>query len=234
MGRWMILSHETARAFWRAYGDRYSHAHRLVVSGRFMTKVTFKAAEVVAHSFNLPLPLHVMTLEPKEGSRSERYIKHIFAMARRLPCVMEISDGLYVVCPELCFVQVAQVLQPVDLIKWGFEICGSYMPDPQGVAKQRFRRELCTPEGLREFIDGIDSRFNGIVAARKALRYVIPGSASPAETAFEAQMHIIARTMGRRIRIADPSGFTRKQLELRARLAPWLVPAAFAPRYSAS
>ena len=180
----MILSHESARLFWRLHGDGYLDSQRRIVTGKSMTRVLAKDARAVAESFHLPLPLDVMTLEAKEGSLSDSFVKHICTVARSTPCAVLIAPGLYVVCPELCFVQAAQRADIVGSIKLGFEFCGTYMPDPHGVAGQRSRPPLCTPESLRDFIEKLEHKYPGTVEARKALRYVIPGSASTAETAL--------------------------------------------------
>ena len=327
----MIISHESALSFWRKFGNRYAGSESVRVIPLAMTRVTGIEALDVMRSYGLDGPLHVMISHKSEYSTSTHFTKHVFEASCDLPCVVCVSQDVYVVSPELCLLQMAQHLDSTNLIKLGYEFCGTYMPDDTQAHGCKERPVLTTPGGIMGFADRFKRKYPGLEATRVAIRFVSPHSNSPVETAlamlctlpyrmggyglpraelnqvvrlsregarivgrtalkpdllwrdakvaleynsaathtnseqrefddrrnnvfqdkdfryfiitpailrdpqvFDAQMHVIARAMGKRIRIADPSEFARKHLELRAQLAPWLVPAGNASRYFAS
>ncbi|MBQ6586183.1 MAG: hypothetical protein IJH83_05185 [Coriobacteriales bacterium] len=322
----MIISHGSAWEFWRFHGHRFFGRPHIPVPSTGATKVAATQAKDVAGAFGLSLPVHVLTTQAKEGSRSASFVKHVFSGAHDLACVVKVARDLYVVCPELCFQQMACHLTEVSLVRMGYELCGTYMPSPGEPGGIASRPALSTPPQLRSFIDRTEGAYPGAKLARRALRYVLPGSNSPAETVlsmlltlpyrlggfklpfpslnaslkinaasrvlvdrnelrpdllwrerkvaveydskahhsdyeqreydecrrnamqdsgilylvitkaqlkdpalFRTQADIIARALGKRVRIKDEAAFSKKHLELRGELASWLLPQAGSP-----
>ena len=82
--------------------------------------------------------------------------------------------------PEFCFLQMASQLTQTQLILLGFELCGTYVIGAGDAAAQR-EGSLTTVERLRAFIETAPHA-PGRAKARRAVRYVINGSASIMES----------------------------------------------------
>lgn len=92
------------------------------------------------------------------------------------------QNGLYVISPEAVFLQAANMLDTIALLKLGFELCGSYYlaDDDPGFMP---RDPLTRASVIRRFVnDPKQNGTRGIKRARKAARYLLDGSASPRET----------------------------------------------------
>ena len=91
------------------------------------------------------------------------------------------AGQVYVVCPELLFIQMAQKLSLVELLELGYELCGTY----------RMTRErptygvepLTSVSKLKAYIQRAEG-VRGRKIARCAVQWIADGSASPAETAL--------------------------------------------------
>lgn len=85
------------------------------------------------------------------------------------------------VCPvELAFVQVASDLAFLELVRLGFELCGTYSIDRRATGGFFQRETPTTPQRMLQFLNGNPS-LKGAEKARRALRYVAGNAASPAE-----------------------------------------------------
>lgn len=94
---------------------------------------------------------------------------------------VRIARNVLASSPELCFVQMASELSLPALIRLGFELCGTYGVATVGKADFRFERPFTTPARLARFLDKA-ANMPGTVKARKALKHLVAGSASPMET----------------------------------------------------
>lgn len=126
---------------------------------------------------------HVITVGNQLNTRRSLQNSHCF---KRLPsnsCVRANlhhgSDSLFVSTPEFCFLQMASRLPLEQLIALGFELCGTYAIQPERAAYGA--QALTSPAKLATFLEQ-DTQFKGINVARRALKYIVSGSASPMET----------------------------------------------------
>lgn len=85
------------------------------------------------------------------------------------------------VSPEMCFVQMAQLLGDTELAELGFELCGSYAIDPRDDTGIRNREPVTNPERLVAFCDAAVG-LHGAKRARKVARSILSGSRSPRES----------------------------------------------------
>ena len=115
---------------------------------------------------------------------------------------------LMVSSPELCFTQLATELPFIELVRLGFEFCGSYRLDKQSEPERGFRSDLplTTIKSLRSFLDKTRG-LKGHVNAQKALRFIADGSASPMETVLTMLLTLPYRLGG--------YGFSMPQLNYR-------------------
>ena len=94
---------------------------------------------------------------------------------------MRIEDGLYVSTPEMAFCEMASVLSLERLIALGFELCGTYRRASTFGLARYDATPLTSPGALASFIEK-SPQFKGVKKARRALPYILTGSASPRES----------------------------------------------------
>lgn len=127
----------------------------------------------------------VHVLVSSVGSRrvSDCMTRH--ATSARLPAgsICRVGETLYVVSPELCFLQMASKLSLANLVRLGFALCGTHALNEDSEPGTVARSPLTTVERLASFID--EARFAGLqntAKAARALAFVRDRSASPRET----------------------------------------------------
>lgn len=125
----------------------------------------------------LSRPLHVL-VSRAQSKRSYPYIVN-HQTSRRLPkgAILDLGIGVYFCSPELCFVQMATVLDFPQLVELGFELCGTY----DKLRENYDCKPLTTVKKLDEFCKKV-SPLHGVKKARRALKYVANCSASPMES----------------------------------------------------
>ena len=100
---------------------------------------------------------------------------------------------IYVVCPELLFIQLAHRLELVPLLEVGHELCGSYRLGEDGPVYGR--EPLTSVAKLKAYARHAE----GMPGRRRALhvlQWVADGSASPAETALSIMFRLPYRYGG--------------------------------------
>lgn len=96
---------------------------------------------------------------------------------------LPIDEGTFSSSPELAFVQMAEVLDCPRLVKLGDELCGIYGIETVGIVDFDRTSPFTTVKRLGRFLLKAEC-MPGLVKARKAVRHIAPGSASPMETAI--------------------------------------------------
>ena len=91
---------------------------------------------------------------------------------------MGFGDDVYVACPELVFLQMADALSVCELILLAYELCGSFATQDNVFSRGN---PLTTKQRLEDYIKQRTGE-HGVKKAQEALRYVVDGSASPRET----------------------------------------------------
>lgn len=136
--------------------------------------------------------VHVLVGEQRQRRRIDGIRCHL---TETVPAggLVRVEGDIFSSSAELCFVQLAQMLPIVQLIKLGFELCGSYALMPDGSFEAR--PAITSKERLSRFL-GHASPMNGTKSARQALAHVVNGSASPRETALAMLLTLPARWGG--------------------------------------
>ena len=128
--------------------------------------------------------LEVLVSSPSKACRSKDHICRILPSAPISGMFCRIADNAYITSPEMTFVQMANRIDLLSLIKLGMELCGTCAPCPYS---DRFdeRQPVTSKDKLLSFSNrASDAGIRGAATARKALRWVVDGSNSPAETAL--------------------------------------------------
>ena len=200
-----VISHKSALEYWRLYGaddvaPRKSskgdidpprsvskHKRQNITLPESLPEVGKVSME---DSLGLSMPIDIMLSNPNARRNSQTTKQHVFVEAIPPSSLVQIKDGIAVSSPEFCFLQMASELSLIKLIELAFELCGSYsLPTVAAEHSQSqqqtrgfsIRKPLTDTKRLKTFIAQL-SGVNGIKKARRALRYVAGGSASPMET----------------------------------------------------
>lgn len=128
-------------------------------------------------------PLHVLVPNAAARDRCVRVRCHVCSRPLPLGSFVRLGEQLYASSPELCFVQMATMLPFVELVKLGFELCGTYAERSEGTTRYGRPLLLTSVAALTRFVDSVGG-IPGAVAARKAVKLVASCSASPRETAL--------------------------------------------------
>ena len=187
----LLFTHNTALHYLRSQPDGVSRRTIELPGTAAAVKDTRRPS---THS-NLPtiyditaipdeVPLHISVTTKSERIHEPGIECHTLSPEHIPPLSFTpVSKGVYTASPELCFVNMANELPFLALVKLGFELCGSYSLG--GDAERGFidRRPLTTASRLAEFATQAQG-MHGAKSARKAASYVIDGAASPMETAL--------------------------------------------------
>lgn len=106
--------------------------------------------------------------------------------------VIPVAPGILVVDEALCFMQAATWMHELELIEYGYELCGAYTVHPGGGYQEH--APMTSREELLDRIAQLPGA-SGAKRARQALRMVRNGSRSPMETAT-AMMISFDRRLG--------------------------------------
>ena len=141
----------------------------------------FQSASVPESEFGAP-PIDILVPGSNPPRCPERYKPH--KQHCKLPphSLYPLWDGVHVVSPELCFVQMCQSLSFAGALELAMELCGTYALRPDDL-EERAQRDYALidanvlPRRLERW-----EELRGLPLARKAAKYVVGGSASPMET----------------------------------------------------
>lgn len=195
----VLISHRTAYAFYHA-----AAREEVIAAERDfgVSELGLKAGEVIARTkqalkaCGLREPdlktIELLVCFDYERSQTAGAKSRTFGGIIPASLMREVVPGVLVVSPELCFLQAATWLEPLDLIKFGFELCGRYELPESGAYRER--QPLTTVSKISEALEQLKGQ-RGIKAARQALRFVRDGSRSPMETAL-ALMVLLPREQG--------------------------------------
>lgn len=122
----------------------------------------------------------LIILDAESRCRSKEIDTRQFGLPDNTRCFLMLGEELYLASPELCFAQAARRSTEIELMKLGFELCGSYSLDPSRNVGFKNRPALTTKDAILKLLASLPN--NCPASARKAIRFVRDGSASPMET----------------------------------------------------
>lgn len=128
-------------------------------------------------------PYHLLIDGTGSGFSRSDVVRHIATPPLPPRALIKLSDSLYVVGPELLFLQLAACpdLDEIDLIEIGFELCGTYVIDSSWDGLTNTGTPLTSVSKIGNMLDKLPGR-DGIQRARTALGRVRDNSNSPMET----------------------------------------------------
>ena len=179
----IVISHSSAFLFWRGFSGRISALRRVSGSELLGTtpRLTKQLREELAQLGWRPSPKHpIDVLFPGRENRTRASWVRPHACFDALPAgaLLQVSEHVAVVCPELCFLQVAHVFSRERLVLAGYELCGTYAQVGPSLDLQE-RPALTSTERIRAFAVMLPRMHTA--KALKVLDLVRDGAASPME-----------------------------------------------------
>ena len=179
----LLISHGSALEFWRNHSTR---AINLAKNGRQQTAPTDapnqKEVVSIARTLGLSLPVSVTVGDAQVRRLSQTIKPHLLTSPLPRGSLLDLGEGTLVASPELCYLQLAEQLSLIELVKLGMELCGSYslaVDETKGGFINR--PPLTTVSKLATYIERFSGK-HGRRLATQALQYLADNSASPMET----------------------------------------------------
>ena len=190
----IVIDSWSAAEFWRNAGcqgntDLYSIHERAPADFSKNTELTMspELAKILPYELNLPVPLHIMVSSPERRYRGDGIVCSVMPQDLPKNSFVEIispgipfSDRVFVVRPELCFIQLANHLSFNELVYMGFELCGTFMNDSRTEAGFVHREPIATLKSMEDYILPMKNT-HGIYPARQAVKHLVEGANSPME-----------------------------------------------------
>ena len=133
-------------------------------------------------------------------SDSKSFRSHAFGAIVTADDIRELVPGLCVVREELCFMQASTWMSRLELIEYGYELCGRYeVPLAQSRAGFDSYIERSQPVVTRDEVRAYLSKRTGLRGSRKAadaLMHVRDGARSPAECAIAMLVNLTKKDGG--------------------------------------
>lgn len=160
--------------------------------------------------------LHLLVFDAAFKRLSQTHQTHVWSGAIPEDAFFALQQDVYVESPEFMFLHAATILEFESLIAFGDELCGFYSFDER--EKRGFRRRsapLTSAKRIAQLLEKAASGSPGLRIAKRALQYVVDGSASPMETFDEMTMCLPCRYGGYGL----PTAFMNQQVILTPRAA---------------
>lgn len=192
----ILLGHTTALEYWRSLAsmdDPLLHraligspAERRNATAHLQQHLTTAQGRKESAAYLSEDPsAHIITVDKQLSTQCTLATAHVVKSLPSYSCIRANrhfqKSKLYVSTPEFCFLQMATQLTLAELIALGFELCGTYAQQDDRTVFGGL--PLSTPERIAAFLLHAENH-RGIKMARRALKHVIAGSASPMETAL--------------------------------------------------
>ena len=141
-----------------------------------------------------PEAIHILVNSSNRRAHWKGCVTHVSSTGLPDNSLRRVTQGVYVPCPELLFIQMATVLDFSELLVLGLELMGMYTLRPNDEDGFVPCEAVMTEDSLTEYL-GSARGVDGIKQARRALPYLLERSRSPMETAM-ALMFSLPRCHG--------------------------------------
>lgn len=179
----LVISHRSAFEFWRSFTGKIARLRSLrseaaMESSVRLTPQLREELRALGFTPSEKQPLDLLFSGSSARSRSSWVRAH--ALLDPLPngALLQVSPHVAVVCPELCFLEMARQLSWEKLVLAGFELCSTYAQvGPELLLAER--QPLTSVDAIRNFAYLLPRTY--CAGALHALEYVQDGAASPME-----------------------------------------------------
>jgi len=188
----VLITHTSALQYWHAC-DRHREAPASSQRARKAPGNSPRASALLkGELLGVSMPVEVTVSSMKFRRSSQVFKTHVFTEIMPDRCLVNTNDGFLVASAELCFFQMASQLTLVDLIRLGYELCGSYSTPkrmlgndvPSAFSNTKYNlKPLTTKKRLTAFVERMSGK-HGVKRASRALEYIVDDSGSPMESAL--------------------------------------------------
>ena len=140
-------------------------------------------------------PLHLLVDDADKRTYSANAFAHVWTRGYPRESFLKHSNELFISSPELSYLQMAKDLDVIDVIRLGFELCGSYLMGEDFVNGFTEAKPLTKLADITSFLRKAGAQ-HGSKRALAALRWVKEGSRSPRETALSMMLGLPTRLGG--------------------------------------
>ena len=212
----LVLYGITAYEYWRSSLPRYTPEYGdISASGLLAACGPTSLRELtgpIIRTEGILDKMHLLVSSPSARRRSKVAEFHCCRAIDALPkgSFYQIGAGIYASSPELCFVQLASELSPLELMRAGTDLCSRYLFSPYDRMETVECEPVTTRKRLGQFIETMPKWTPGLKRARRAIRWVLENSRSPRETSLAMVMNLPSRL----------GGFQIPGVELNCRISP--------------
>lgn len=178
----LYLGYDTAKWFWERYHDTIMPLNDKPYRACLVNALrnTSEIQDIVAGSFLQDISLDVMVPRCMQG-KANGLTFHGCAENYPNRSFIQISPCIYIASPELSFVQVASKHSFIETLLYGYSLCGNFALSDNFQSGLAERNKLVSVRRLKAYVDSCGTH-HGILRARKVVRYISEGSASPRES----------------------------------------------------
>ena len=188
----IYVVHQSALFYLRGNTKRPDVPWRSAMTGCCASAASTRAHKLRSWDFGAG-PIDLMVPHSSLRCAPREYIYHVWGGPLPPGAFLDLGGGLFLASPELCFVQVGTGLSIAGLVQLGLELCGTYRLCDGGFRPHC--EPLTTVERLKQFVERAEG-LPGRKKARKALQWVVDGSASPMESCMLARLCLPPRLGG--------------------------------------
>ena len=134
---------------------------------------------IKAYNLGATFPIDVLCSKQAMRHNIKRIKQHTLSIDAPSGSFIKVRKDVVVCSPELCFLQMATLLELPKLIMLGYELCGTY--SLLSTSKLKKRDALTTTQKIRAYVTKM-SGAHGHTKAMRALSYIQNGAESPMET----------------------------------------------------
>ena len=180
----VFVGHETALEFWRAYRVDPDGFDSVTPSRVVPSEGDRPSSKLIAYArsaLHVPdgKPLHTCAFRREDRGNRADLREHVCGKLVRTP-FCKVGRGLHVANPELAFLQAAVSMQPLQALRIGFELCGTYGFNDQEECVFSLAPLTSVGEIAKRYSSC--SHLYGMKSIEGIVGKLLDGSASPYET----------------------------------------------------
>ena len=190
----ICLSHRSADVFLEHLAHKGGAPDNLLqpASGSALAAFTSnieEARSLLGEDLNELRPVDLLVGNPNAMRSGDEVSAHLWTGNLPDGFIKQYREGIYVVSPELCLLQQTNELHLVNLCQMlgRFMATASPVKADDGAYKLKERSPIISKTELEDRLMEL-GKVRGVRALREALRYTLPGAASPQETNLQLAM----------------------------------------------
>lgn len=179
------ITYPSAKEFW-LQNDLPDNSHVASVRQMKSAETSREQLSRFALEHHLQEPVHLMVEDP--ASRylfRDGFISHVIPRNVSKGSFVEISQSVFIVNPELCFLLAARHLTIPELVVFATNLCAMYRLDINSELGQMSRVPITSNDKIKKYLQSTKN-VSGLTKARAAIKYALNNSNSPMESRIAA------------------------------------------------